>query len=87
MYFVKRNVELSMENLVEIHIGHRIKEILDNKGMSVAEFSDKINYHRSNVYRLFDKRTIDITLLIRISKVLDYNFFEEISIVVDDDLK
>ena len=58
-----------------VHIGKIIKHLVKSKGISVTNFADKINYSRRNVYEIFDKETIDTGLLIKISKILDYNLF------------
>jgi transcriptional regulator with XRE-family HTH domain len=61
-----------------IHIGKFIKEKFEESKMTKAEFARQINVHRSTVYLLFEQKSIDIELLITISKVLNYNFIEEI---------
>jgi plasmid maintenance system antidote protein VapI len=58
-----------------IHIGEVIKNLVKNKGISVTDFADKINYSRRNVYEIFDKKTIDTGLLIKIGSVLGKNLF------------
>ncbi|MDR3367319.1 MAG: helix-turn-helix domain-containing protein [Prevotellaceae bacterium] len=61
-----------------IHIGKLIKEKFDEKKMTKAEFARKVHIHRSTVYLLFEQKSIDVELLLAISKVLDYNFIEEV---------
>ncbi len=39
----------------------------------------KINCDRTNVYKIFQRPSIDTELLSRISKALDYDFFLELS--------
>lgn len=56
-------------------IGQLIKEELTAQERGVAWFSRKIHLDRSNVYRLFQKNSIDTDLLKRISLVLDKDFF------------
>ena len=58
-----------------IHIGSIIKDVLKTKKMDVAEFSKKINYTRGNAYKIFNKKSIDTDLLIKIGKVLGQNLF------------
>ena len=60
---------------MSIHIGEIIKNLVKSKGISVTEFADKINYSRRNVYEIFDKKTIDTGLLIKISTLLGKNLF------------
>ena len=47
--------------------------------MSISEFAGKIFCGRKNVYKIFDKTSIHVDQLARISKVLNRNFFEEIA--------
>ncbi len=68
-------------------IGILIKEELLAQERSVAWFARKIHLDRSNVYRLFQKNSVDTDLLRRISQVLGRDFFavysEEISADAD----
>ena len=59
-----------------VHIGNRIKSTLNKKGMSLSEFGRRIHKSRENVYDIFKRRTIDTGLLVTISKVLDFDFFQ-----------
>lgn len=61
------------------HIGEQIKEVLEKKGLSVTEFSKRINKSRENCYSIFARKTIDTGLLQQISVVLEYDFFEQFS--------
>ena len=45
----------------------------------MAWFARKLCLDRSNVYRLFQRNTIDTGLLARISIILDRNFFTVLS--------
>jgi len=59
-----------------IHIGKRIKQVFEKKGMSISEFSRRLNSSRENVYDIFKRQSIDTSLLEKISKVLEYDFFQ-----------
>ena len=59
-----------------IHIGNKIKALVNKKGMSVSEFSRRINMSRENVYSIFKRKSIDTDLLTTISKILEYDFFQ-----------
>lgn len=56
-------------------IGQIIEQVLRDKGISVTDFARQINTNRNNIYNIFDRETIDTGLLLRISIVLQYNFF------------
>ena len=63
----------------KVTIGERIKEIFDQRpNLSVAQFAKLMNCDTSNIYNLFRRKKIDIELLIRVSKVLNHDFVEEI---------
>ncbi|MBD5226017.1 MAG: XRE family transcriptional regulator [Bacteroidales bacterium] len=59
-----------------ISIGQLIKEELQAQERTVSWFARKLHLDRSNVYRLFQKNSIDTDLLGRISIILGRNFFE-----------
>ncbi|MBO5268295.1 MAG: XRE family transcriptional regulator [Muribaculaceae bacterium] len=60
-------------------IGQLIKDELTAQERSVAWFARKLCLDRSNVYRLFQKNSIDTSLLMRISLVLNKDFFSLLS--------
>lgn len=60
-------------------IGQLIKEELHKQERSVSWFARKLSCDRTNIYRLFQKNTIDTGLLVRISIILKRNFLHEIS--------
>jgi transcriptional regulator with XRE-family HTH domain len=61
-----------MEN--KIHIGSIIKTKLKERKMSVTDFADALNCCRNNVYKIFNSDNIDINRLVKISKILNYDF-------------
>lgn len=62
-----------------ISIGTMIKAELERQERSVVWFAQHLSCDRTNVYRIFAKDSIDTELLIRICKVLNHNFFADIS--------
>lgn len=58
-----------------MHIGHEIELELRQQGRSVTWFADKLCCNRRNVYKIFERESIDTELLRRISVVLGRNFF------------
>lgn len=60
---------------MEKSIGDLIKEELEKQERSISWFARKLSCDRSNVYRLFQKESIDTTLLFRVSLLLKRDFF------------
>jgi transcriptional regulator with XRE-family HTH domain len=67
-----------MKKTRKICIGERIKEIFDQKSMSITQFAELLRCDRANVYNIFRRKKIDIDLLLRISQTLNHNFIEEV---------
>src|ERR1700755_1092135 len=61
---------------MKVEIGHKIKEVFDAQNMKLTDFADELGTVRQNVYRIFKKRHLDTGLLLKISQVLDHNFFQ-----------
>lgn len=61
------------------HIGALIKAELEHQERGVSWFARKLACDRSNVYRLFQKESIDTKLLTRISQILCHDFFLDLS--------
>lgn len=60
-------------------IGHLIEEELRRQERGISWFARKLACDRSNVYRLFQRRSIDTELLARISLLLGRDFFADLS--------
>jgi len=67
-----------MKNAKEIHIGERIKEIFDQKNISISRFAELLHCDRANVYNIFRRKKIDLELLLEISGILNHNFVGEV---------
>ena len=63
---------------LELHIGHHIKTVFDDSGITVAEFARRINRDRTSVYAIFERQSVDSLLLVEISIALDHNFLQDI---------
>ncbi|MBR5920959.1 MAG: helix-turn-helix domain-containing protein [Bacteroidales bacterium] len=62
-----------------MHIGHLIRNVLDEKRISVRQFAMMANSERTNMYRILDRESIDLSVLERYSRILDHNFFQDLS--------
>jgi transcriptional regulator with XRE-family HTH domain len=61
---------------MKVDIGHKIKEVFEARKMKLTDFADELGTVRQNVYRIFKKRHVDTGLLLKISQVLNHNFFQ-----------
>ena len=59
-----------------MHIGQIIKQELENQGRSVVWFARQMSYSRTNIYKIFERASIDADVLLRISLLLDVDFFK-----------
>ncbi|MBQ8224939.1 MAG: XRE family transcriptional regulator [Bacteroides sp.] len=67
-------------------IGEIIKHELERQERSVSWFAQKLSCNRANVYNIFLRSSIDTALLVRISKILNRNFFKELNEEVERDV-
>lgn len=67
-------------------IGELIKRELSRQERTVVWFANRLSCDRTNVYRIFSKRSLDTELLARISIVLGHNFFADIASELDNSL-
>ena len=63
----------------DIHIGKLIRNKLKEDGRSVSWLARKIHCKRDNIYKIFDRTSVDTALLLRISFVLKTDFFMYLS--------
>ena len=68
----------------QIFIGKIIEEELRNQERSVVWLSRKLNCNRTNVYKIFNRTSIDTELLLKISNILKRNFCEPYTSQLED---
>lgn len=62
-----------------VNIGQNIRDQLERQERSVSWMAQKLGCNRIAVYRILSKNSIDTALLSRISVILQYDFFRELS--------
>lgn len=66
----------------DIHVGDIIHAELKKQGRTVNWLAAQIYCEKSNIYKLFRRKSVDLEQLMKISEVLQHNFlrdcFEEI---------
>lgn len=65
-----------MNEKENIHIGHLIQAQLKADKRSVGWLSREIGCTRNHVYKIFNKSSLDSDLIFRISKAMNFNFFQ-----------
>jgi plasmid maintenance system antidote protein VapI len=60
-----------------IHIGSNIRDYVDKQGISITWFAERLDCTRTTIYNIFTRKTIDSGLLLKISEVLNHDFFED----------
>ncbi len=58
-----------------MHIGKLIKQKVEERHKTVVWLARELSCHRSNVYKIYEKSSIDTDVLLRLSRILDYDFF------------
>jgi len=67
-------------NTYKIHIGKRIKELVNNSTYSVKDIADKMGTSYQNVYRIFGKESVETKFLFSLAELLEIPvsyFFQE----------
>lgn len=62
-----------------IHMGKQVRECLDSQDRTVTWLSKQLGCTRMNAYKIFLRESLEVELLYRISMVLSYNFFKDLS--------
>ncbi len=83
-----------MGDVYKIHIGELIKKQVKMKGLRVSWLADQLHCHRNNIYKIYEKQWIDTETLLKLSLLLNFNFFhlysnyfESLDISNEDDLQ
>ena len=69
-------------DLKTVHLGTMVKMELKAQGRSVVWLAHTINMERSSIYKIFDRNSIDVGLLVRISLVMNHDFFLDVSTLI-----
>ncbi len=59
-----------------LYIGEKIKDRMEARGLTPTTLGKKIGTSSQNVQDIFKRQSIDAELLQKISKALDYDFFD-----------
>ena len=87
-YFCTIRLCEQMENLQSnIHIGHLIREQLKADQRSASWLAREIGCTRNHVYKIFNRPSLDADLILKISIVLSFNFFQYYSTEVTAAMK
>ena len=65
-----------MQQQHRIHVGKLIRERLKEEGKSVVWLAQELGCHRTNVYNIFEKNSLDTNTIRRISIIMRHNFFD-----------
>ena len=61
----------------DVHVGKMVHDELRRQGHTVNWLAEQIYCEKSNIYKLFRRKSIDLVQLIKISEVLDHNFLRD----------
>lgn len=61
----------------DVHIGEMIRQEMVSQGRSVAWLASKICCEKSNIYKLFKRKSVDVEQLMLISTTLKHNFLRD----------
>ena len=61
------------------HIGRTIKDVVTQKGVKVPWVAQQLGCHRNNVYLIFSRSWIDTGSLMKLSQILEHDFFADLS--------
>lgn len=64
---------------MKIHFGKLLQKTLREQGRSTTWFAGQLCCTRPNVYKIFQKESIDSALMFRISQILQHDFFLDFS--------
>lgn len=59
-----------------IHIGNRIKYLLDKNGMKKILFAEKLGYTKNGIYKIFENENINTDTLYNIAEILNLSITE-----------
>ena len=61
----------------DVHIGELILAEMKRQGRTVNWLASQIYCEKSNIYKLFHRKSVDLEQLMHISEVLQHNFLRD----------
>lgn len=61
----------------DVHVGEMIRSELHKQGHTVNWLAEKVYCEKSNIYKLFHRKSIDLEQLMQISEILKHNFLRD----------
>lgn len=58
-----------------IHIGRLIKQKMEERHLTVVWLARHLSCSRTNIYKMFERYSIDTEVLMKLSTILDFDFF------------
>ncbi len=73
---------------MKINAGQLVREVFKSTGLTVTELGKRVGTTRQNIYRIFDRKSIDSALLFRLGKAMSYDFYKHFSdYMADENIK
>ncbi|MGJ1410563.1 hypothetical protein ACR78Z_12885 [Sphingobacterium thalpophilum] len=63
---------------MSFHLGKKVEEIAKSKGYSQTALGKKVNMSKPGIASMYKRSGIDSDLLIKLTEVLDYDFFKHV---------
>lgn len=61
----------------DVHVGEMIRFEMRKQGRTVNWLAENICCEKSNIYKLFNRKSIDLDQLMKISEILKHNFLRD----------
>lgn len=58
------------------HFGNEFQRVVEESGLQVTEIATRLSMTRRNMYRIFEKESVDLALAIKISEALQHDFLQ-----------
>lgn len=58
-----------------IHIGKLIKQKMEERHLTVVWLASRLSCSRTNCYKIFEKYSVDTEVLMKLSTILEFDFF------------
>ena len=67
-----------------MHLGQKIKQVYEAADINLTDFAKRIGTVRQNVYRIFERSSVDVDMLYKICQALNYDFFQYYTLVANN---
>jgi DNA-binding XRE family transcriptional regulator len=56
------------------HFGREFQQVVEESALTVTELAARVGMQRRNIYKIYERETVDLSLAIKLGEILQHDF-------------